>query len=184
MLRVLDAIAPKPLGTDALLNLAATLGADVPFLTCEHAYALGWGRGERLLALRPPPSREVMLLVPPFGVNTAEAYDWLAASRSAVQSAVVARLLDPMSLGTWEELAPLACNDFEPVVRARHPEVGIMAAALRASGCAPVLMSGSGSTVFGVLPGTGSVAVAAASAGTVAVLTRTATRVEPVSDLG
>lgn len=183
VLRVLDAIAPKPIGEELLLNLAATLGADVPFLTCQHAYALGWGRGERLIALRPPPSREVMLLVPPFGVNTAEAYGWVAQARASVPAGVVARLLDTMSLGTWEGIAPLACNDFEPVVRQRHPEIGTLAAALRSSGCTPVLMSGSGSTVFGVLPGTGAVTMATTAAGTVALLTRTATRVEPVSAL-
>jgi 4-diphosphocytidyl-2-C-methyl-D-erythritol kinase len=79
VLRVMNAIAPHPLDVGTLLRLAATLGADVPFLVSDLAYALAWGRGERLLALAPPPVREVVLLVPPFAVNTAAAYGWLAA---------------------------------------------------------------------------------------------------------
>jgi len=81
VLRVLDALAPRPMPATQMLRIAASLGADVPFLTTEHPYALAWGRGERLLPLSPPPARDVVLVVPPFGVNTAEAYRWLAAAR-------------------------------------------------------------------------------------------------------
>ena len=73
VLRALDAMSDRPLGEAKLLAIAATLGADVPFLTGTHVCALGWGRGERLFALEPPPQRYVTLLVPAFGVNTAEA---------------------------------------------------------------------------------------------------------------
>ena len=153
VLRALDAMAPSPIGEGALLALAARLGADVPFLASECAFALGWGRGERLLQLAAPTEREVLLVLPPFAVNTAEAYRWLAAAREAgEQAADFPHVLDPATLCDWEVIARLAINDFEAVVSTRHSLVETIVTRLRSLGCAPAMMSGSGSSVFGVLP--------------------------------
>jgi 4-diphosphocytidyl-2-C-methyl-D-erythritol kinase len=181
VLRALDAMSPVPLGEARLLALAATLGADVPFLASTHACALGWGRGERLLALEPPESRPVVLLVPAFGVNTAEAYGWLreGAVRPVGDDDGI---LDPSALATWAGLTAVAANDFEPVVAARHPVLASLIRALQAAGCAPAMMSGSGSVVFGVLPA-GTPRPPQVVEPCSVLLTRSATRVEPVSVL-
>lgn len=179
VLRALDAMSPQPLGGPHLLALAATLGADVPFLTGTHACALGWGRGERLLALEPPESRAVVLLVPAFGVNTAEAYGWLR-DGAVPQVAEDAGILEPSALATWAGLAAVATNDFQTVVAARHPVLSSLIRSLEDADCAPAMMSGSGSVVFGVLPD--GVTQAPQLNGPCSVLlTRSATRVEPVS---
>ena len=156
VLRALDAIAPQPIGEPGLLAIAARLGADVPFLASTSAFALAWGRGERLLTLRAPDEREVLLVLPPVAVNTTEAYGWLAAAREAgdrhdASDGAMDRL-DASTLGDWTTVVRLATNDFERVVAARHPTVDAAHARLRALGCAPAMLSGSGSTIFGVLP--------------------------------
>jgi 4-diphosphocytidyl-2-C-methyl-D-erythritol kinase len=194
VLRALDAMAESPLGERRLLEIAATLGADVPFLTSEHAYALAWGRGERMLALHPPPAREVLLLIPPFSVNTADAYGWLAAARTAADvregGGREPLTLDPASLSHWETIQQLATNDFQPVVIARHPEIADIIAGLTSVECAVAMMSGSGSTVFAVphssiykfwveQPGGGAEPASALQH----VITHSATRVEPVLPL-
>lgn len=179
VLRALDALSPRPLGERRLLSIATTLGADVPFLTSMNACALGWGRGERLLALAPPPARHVVLLVPAFGVNTAEAYGWLS-SRSHAAATDATGILEPASLATWEGLAAVATNDFETVVAAHHPVLAALVDALRRARCAPAMLSGSGSVVFGVLPD-GVSAAPRVDDPCVTLLTRSATRVEPVS---
>lgn len=180
VLRALDAMSARPLGEQRLLAIAGTLGADVPFLTSTSACALAWGRGERMFALQPPPERHVVLLVPRFAVNTAEAYGWLADRDRAADDA--SALLRRDSFATWEGIARLAVNDFEPVVAARHPEIAELLGMLRSAGCAPAMMSGSGSVVFGVLPEGGAPALDVRVPSTV-LTTRTATRVEPVSAL-
>ena len=153
VLRALDAMAPSPIGEPALLAIAARLGADVAFLASSSPFALAWGRGERLLDLRVPDEREVLLVLPPFAVNTAEAYGWLASARNAEDSPPDTNgMLDADTLGDWPTLARLATNDFEPVVAARHPLIESVRTRLRELGCAPAMMSGSGSTLFGVLP--------------------------------
>ena len=153
VLRALDAMAAAPLGEAALMAIAERLGADVPFLTSGYAYALAWGRGERLLGLSAPPEREMLLVLPSFAVNTAEAYGWLSTRGDGEHwRSADSGVLDPNALSEWPAIARLASNDFEPIVASRHPSVDVALARLREHGCAPAMMSGSGSSLFGVLP--------------------------------
>ena len=184
VLRILDALAPVPMGEHALEMLAAALGADVPFLTSPYAFVLGVGRGDKLLALSPPPSRPVSLLIPPFGVSTAQAYGWIAESRAAagITGAAAARVR-LQALSDWNVLATVAENDFEPVVTAHHPEIAELVDDLRHFGCAPAMMSGSGSVVFGVVEGDLGPRGMVLREGVRGLLTFTATDVEPVLPL-
>ena len=188
VLRVMDALSPTPLGEPALLRIATSLGADVPFLTSTQPYALAWGRGERMLALPAPEVRPLLLLVPSFGVNTANAFGWLAAARDgAAARALDGEMLALAALSDWEAIRAVASNDFEPVVGVRHPVVASLVAWLREAGCGVAMMSGSGSVVFGVCSREAVPVVERARAelrGTFAgvrlVETSTADRVEPV----
>jgi len=147
VLRALDALAPDPLGP-RLVELATALGADVPFMSIESPMALAWGRGERMLPMHPLDPRPVALMVPPFAVGTADAYGWLSADRG--RYVAEARVIAPDAFATWESVAATAANDFEPVVSRRHPEISEYVASLEEAGAFLAMMSGSGSTVFGV----------------------------------
>ena len=153
VLRAIDATSAATVGEIGLMSIAARLGSDIPFLTSTHVYALAWGRGERLLALEPPEQRGVMLLIPPVAVNTAEAYGWLSAARDAagVRPGSDPLALDLKALSEWTRIAELAENDFEGPVSARHVEIAESLRGVReGSVFEVVMMSGSGSTVFGV----------------------------------
>lgn len=147
VLRALDALAPSPLGR-RLVELAPALGADVAFMTIDSPTALAWGRGERLLPLPALAPRPVVVVIPSFAVSTKDAYGWLAHDRGTYESR--AALLTPTELDTWEGIAAIAVNDFEPVVSRRHPAVAAYVEAMRGAGALPAMMSGSGSAVFGV----------------------------------
>src|SRR5687768_14075435 len=60
--------------------LAAKLGSDVPFFLVGGT-ALGLGRGEEVYPLENLPRYRVVLVIPPFGVATNEAYAWLDSKR-------------------------------------------------------------------------------------------------------
>ncbi|MGQ0704013.1 MAG: 4-(cytidine 5'-diphospho)-2-C-methyl-D-erythritol kinase, partial [Gemmatimonadales bacterium] len=105
-----------------LFQIAARLGADVPYCLSEAPLALGWDRGERMIALPALPSAPVLLISPPIAISTTEAYRWIDEARvgEARRGALV---LEPGSLRSWSDVARMAGNDFESVVFAKHPPV-------------------------------------------------------------
>lgn len=132
-----------------LLQFAARLGSDVPFCLAGAPLALGWGRGERMLALPALPAAPALLLSPPVEIATADAYRWVDAAReSAGRRGALALELDALS--RWGDVGRMAGNDFESPVFARHPEVRSGFEALVATGPMVCRMSGSGSTLFAV----------------------------------
>ena len=183
VLRCLNRLAPSPLSGEELVALAAPLGADVPFLTTGDALALGWGRGERLLALPPLPARAVTLVCFPFGVATPDAYRWLDAHETVV--ARRAARVSVESLTTWAGIARLAHNDFETVVAPRYPEIERALGELRARSArddpaALTLLAGSGATVFAVSDAPAPAMAAPHGTSVRLVHTRTASRVVAV----
>jgi len=149
VLRALNALHGDPLPRAALLQMAIELGADVPFFLCGSPYALAWGRGERVMPLPPLPPRPVLVAHPGEAMPTAEAFREVAALRGGAY-APEAALLDPDALGSWDGVAGLACNDFEPVVLRRIPALAAGLAAMREAGARIALLAGSGSSIFGV----------------------------------
>lgn len=174
VLRALDALSPNPLGS-RLVELATPLGADVPFMTIESPMAIAWGRGERLFPVRALDARPALLVVPDFGIPTSDAYAWLSGDRGSY--APTAEVLAPDSFATWEAVAVVADNDFERVVSRRHPIVAELIDELDASGAAIAMMSGSGSTVFGIFAERPDAAAVARSTGCSVTETRTSERV-------
>lgn len=148
VLRALQAAAPQPLAAAALHALAAGLGADVPFALQDAPLALGRGRGDQLTPLPPLPPQPVLLVVPPFGVNTGAAYGALAAARAAAGGAPARAPLPADAMADWAAVRRWQANDFEPVVFAEHPVLADVLAQLAAGDALVARMSGSGSTLL------------------------------------
>jgi 4-diphosphocytidyl-2-C-methyl-D-erythritol kinase len=189
VLRALNALSPAPLELSALLAVAASLGADVPFLTQESSTAaLAWGRGERMIPLRPLPSRVCLIFARDLTVSTADAYGWLDAAPPLHNAALIA----PDGLTSWEGIAVMAHNDFEAVVGVRHPEIAQLLRGLRDPsartlvGDRPIVqLSGTGSAVFvvktdGVLTDGAPIEATTNHPGLRVIAAPTAERVEPV----
>lgn len=163
VLRILDSLSPQPLGENALMAIGASLGADVPFLSGNAVMAVAWGHGERMMAFPPLPRGDLLLMTPDFSVATADAYGWLDSDRVTANAPLVTGgkplttpeslplTIDPWELTTWAGISRFARNDFEPVIAARHPEIAVYLDRLRNSRAIFAQMTGSGSTVFGVL---------------------------------
>jgi 4-diphosphocytidyl-2-C-methyl-D-erythritol kinase len=129
-----------------LTDLAGSLGADVPFFLTGGT-ALGLGRGEEIYPLVDLPRHWIVLLIPGFGVSTADAYGWYDADRGGDRGVV----REPQHVpGPWPSRAAQMINDLEPPIARRHPEIDHMKAALRRAGALAASMSGSGSAVFGL----------------------------------
>jgi 4-diphosphocytidyl-2-C-methyl-D-erythritol kinase len=160
VLRALEGLCPTPLGMPRLLEMAGTLGADVPFLVSGQHLAWAWGRGDRLLPLPALPSMALSLVTFREGVNTAAAYGAFATAREQRRESVRAFAYQAGAFGSWSGVADCAVNDFEQVVSAMHagvgqvlPQVQHAAQLLRDQGHPAVgLMSGSGATCFVLHP--------------------------------
>ena len=174
VLRALDAMAPSPLGA-RLIELAAPLGADVAFMTIESPMAVAWGRGERLLPIRTLDPRPTLVLIPDFAIATADAYAWLAADRGSYVAPAAVIPLD--SLATWESLAAVATNEFQPVIERRYPVIAELVSELDARDAVVSMLSGSGSAVFGIFADASDVKGIAPKTGATTIVTRTSDRV-------
>lgn len=137
-----------------LRRLAPRLGADVPLFLHKSTLCEGRGIGERLRGVRSSKSLPYMVLVyPNLPVQTQGVF---AALERPSRKAVLTSL---SRLGTLEkklgkgspisEWEPFLFNRLEPGVAAAHPEVGQARNILSRLGLRGVLMSGSGSSVYG-----------------------------------
>ncbi len=151
-LRALSALHPGGLDHDELIECAASLGSDVPFFLAPVPFALAWGRGDRMLALKPPPRRTVVVVHPGVGISTPEAYQTLDDLRPAASPPVAGErsVLDHRALSDWLELARLARNDFDAVARERIPAFEHILKMLTGAGAEIAMLSGSGSAIFGI----------------------------------
>jgi 4-diphosphocytidyl-2-C-methyl-D-erythritol kinase len=129
-----------------LTDVAATLGADVPFFL-SGGTALGLGRGDEIYPLADLPRHWILLLLPGFGVTTRDAYAWYDAERERGLVTAGAPQYVP---GPWPSRAAQMINDLEAPIARHHPEIDTMKTALRRAGARAAAMSGSGSTVFGL----------------------------------
>ena len=129
-----------------LREVAAGVGADVPFFL-SGGTALGLGRGEEIYPLVDLTPHYVVIVRPPFGVSTAEAYAWYDEDRTAGLRENREFQLLPVP---WPTRAAQMINDLEPPVMRRHQEIGALKQQLRELGATAAAMSGSGSAVFGL----------------------------------
>jgi 4-diphosphocytidyl-2-C-methyl-D-erythritol kinase len=184
VLQILNALSSKPMSGEKLLALAGRVGSDTPFLASDYVMALSWGRGERLLRLKPLPSRDIQLFFPPFGIDTGEAYALLDAARGPYTGP--GPELTTEMFRDWNSAARNSVNDFEPVMRRRHKQIDALLAHGERYGLF-YRMTGSGSTVFKVVgAGTRSldsdarITALRIPEGTKRIVTRTAESVVPV----
>ncbi len=96
-----------------LTELAATLGADVPFFL-DGGTALVEGTGDEITLLPPALPFEVVVVKPPVGVSTALAYAALDAELTRETGTATER---------WLTGSDTFANDFERVILTAYPEV-------------------------------------------------------------
>ncbi len=131
-----------------LEDLALQLGSDVPFfLRDESAYAAG--RGEILHYFRLTLPYWIVLVTPGIDINTAWAYRELSKRKAPQGKRSSSSSASYDSDNANIDFRSLK-NDFERVVISAHPAIGEVKTTLLHNGAFFALMSGSGSSVFGL----------------------------------
>jgi len=142
-----------PVSAQHVHDLAATLGADVPFFL-HGGTGLGTGRGDCIRVLPDLPPKPLIILKPDISISTAWVYQHFKAenlrddltklNHSINISTLIKRLSGEASYES------LLINDLERVVLPRFPEVARLRSLLSLNGAEVALMTGSGSAVFGL----------------------------------
>jgi len=128
-----------------LEKLGLSLGADVPFFIRRRP-ARARGIGERLTPLANFPLLWLVILYPGFPVSTAWVY---RRSRPKLTKPKVNTSITCFR-SSFAKLREILVNDLEAVAIAKHPRIGMLKERLRCEEADGVLMSGSGSSVFGI----------------------------------
>jgi 4-diphosphocytidyl-2-C-methyl-D-erythritol kinase len=137
----------KRIATARLLEIASSLGADVPFFL-QGGRALGIGRGDEIYPLPDVPRREVLVVSPhDIAVPTKDAYRWL--SEQLTNEDGPTKLMRFCAL-CWSPQGGALSNDFEAAVFPRFPRLAAIKRELLQQGAAEASLAGSGSAVFGV----------------------------------
>ncbi len=143
LLKVINAHFDLNIDTGKLNALALELGSDCPFfIECIPSFASG--RGEVLKPVAPVLNGYYLVLINPgVGINTGEAYK---NCRTGPPSTSLFQLINRPVI-EWKDLI---INDFEDFSFKKHPIISDIKEKLYRSGAVFSLMSGSGSSVYGI----------------------------------
>lgn len=129
LIRAINRFLPAPVAERQLHDVAAAVGADVPFFLVGGR-ALGEGYGERLTPLPDLGEEWFVVLRPPVGCSTREMYGKLDGLDFPWREAALDELYND-----FERVMPCDCEDWQE--------------RLLANGATGALLTGSGSAVFG-----------------------------------
>lgn len=147
VLLALPVLARRPLPLETLTAIGQQLGSDVPFFLLGGT-AVGIGRGTEIFPLPDVPARAGLILAPEIHVSTADAYRALS-PRLTTESQE--NKIFSFQSQAWDVTNAAGCqNDFEPVVFERESRLAVIRRRLERAGARPAMMSGSGSSLFGL----------------------------------
>ena len=149
VLRALNRHYGNPISLDALAELGAQVGSDVPFCVVGGT-CMCEGRGEKLRKLPNMPDCIFVVCKPEFSVSTPELYRKIDAvtirkrpDQAAMERALIAGDLEKVARNVW--------NVFDPVVSAEHPVLDEIKNTMLHYDAISCQMTGSGSATFGIV---------------------------------
>ncbi|MBR3966649.1 MAG: 4-(cytidine 5'-diphospho)-2-C-methyl-D-erythritol kinase [Clostridia bacterium] len=152
-LRILNKLNKKPLDEPMMLEIATSVGSDVPFcyvggtVLCE-------GRGEKLTRLDDCPNMHIVIAIKGDGVSTPIAYKAVDETYGDFSSSRDEGRIEKLLVGLKEsnntQIYSGTYNIFESVVEKERPFVGQIKSCMLNSGAVISMMSGSGPSVFGI----------------------------------
>ena len=152
-MKALDMLSDSPLGTDELCRIGATLGADIPFCIKGGA-CIAEGIGEILNETKIMPNYPIVIAKKGDGMSTPAAYRELDQKFDNfvgynVNIDYLSALIDS-SKKDIEQYCDNLFNIFETVVEPQRPFVTEIKDIMKKQNSAGAMMSGSGTSVFGI----------------------------------
>lgn len=148
VLRGINTMYSLGLSTEELQKRAVKLGADIPYCVMEGT-ALSQGIGEILTPLPPMPSCSIILVKPYVNVSTKMVYGNLRASELTYHPDIDG-MVEAIKKGDLYGITSRMGNVLETVTEVEVPIISQIKKEMIEQGAVNALMSGSGSTVFGI----------------------------------
>lgn len=134
------------LSQEELMRLGGKLGADVPFCIMGGT-ALATGIGTDLTPMNPAPQMELVLVTPDLSVSTKEVYTRYT-PELVQRKPDLPRMQKALEDGNVAGIKAALANVLEPVTLHYYPQVAKAKGMMENLGIDPVVMSGSGPTLF------------------------------------
>lgn len=146
-LKALNNLFQLKLTNQKLLELALKLGSDVPFFI-NAVPSIGESRGEILHKIDFWIDEPVVIVNPKINMSTKEAFQNIFCNATKIEYG------DFVNDGrlNYTKLRNEIQNDFEEYVFGKYPEIAALKSLMYNNGALFSLMSGSGSTVYGIFP--------------------------------
>ena len=138
-----------PVGADELIEIAETLGSDVPFFL-HGGTALGTGRGERIEPMDDFPTKFLAIVTPDIDIPTRPVFEALNSPNLTIPAPESILNVCRFDVNSVDFLQSAMKNDIESVVFAVFPEVERVKQTLLELGAVHAGMSGSGASVFAI----------------------------------
>ena len=145
VLRALNSLYGGKFSLRELCAIGAGVGADVPFCV-RGGTCLAKGIGEILTPLPPMMDCSIVVVKPPEGISTAEAYRKI--DESGLSLSGTAQVVEALKAGDLEALGKSCSNVFELAIPLKSRER--IKKAMKQSGALGACMTGSGSAVYGL----------------------------------
>lgn len=131
---------------EKLENIGSKIGSDVPFFI-KGGTALGTGTGTDLEELTSFSGKDIILINPNMNFCTENAYESLYIKG---ENEKIEKMIKEIEKDNLKGVSSLLNNDLEKRVLEKHPIIKDIKDVLLSNGALGSLMSGSGSTVFGI----------------------------------
>ncbi len=148
VLAALNMLYSEPLKKSELIEIGASLGADVPYCF-DGGTQMARGIGEILMPLPPMCDAYILLVKPQINVSTSAVYEKIDGAKIEVRpdaDAVCRALMSADADGVAQNL----CNVMESVTQNMYPIIAGIKKKMIMNGARGAVMSGSGPTVFGI----------------------------------
>ena len=151
VLRELNKLWGIGLSREELAEVGAQVGSDVPALVLGGPVIME-GRGEKVSQIEHSEHSNVHLVLVNPGVHSSTKEIYAACEARSLDGAnLTARMVEALGSGNPEGIAAALMNDLQAPAVKQHPEIADALVSLRTAGVIGAMMSGSGSSVFGIV---------------------------------
>ena len=151
LLRALNENTGSSLKDEVLLDICSRLGADIPFFYKDIKFGHGTGRGDKVKEITTNVELSHILINPSINVSTKAIYESYNSPLPLTNSGLVDRMFSTfLEKSNTQRVVENLHNDLQTMVLQDFPAINKALSILKKAGASGTLMSGSGSTVFGL----------------------------------